>query len=150
MPLSVLHRKDFSEIPRFQLWTDALCFRQMAQQAANNYLRSMCVRNAILSAWTTLEMGCCDALGIQKLGTDFARSLNSELDNVQIPRLDFSSGLWQQINDKVKGYRKRFAMQAQASQTGSPPPRLPMRRLKRFGTRSVTFMHMSGSGNQAG
>jgi hypothetical protein len=36
------------------------------------------------------------------------RSLNNEFDKKQIPRLDFASGLWQQINDKIKGYRKRF------------------------------------------
>jgi hypothetical protein len=108
MPLSVLRAKDIADAPRFQLWTDALCFREMAKQAANNYLRSMCVRNAILSVWTTLEMACCDALGIEKLELDFARSLNSEFDKRQIPRLDFGSGLWQEINDKIKGYRKRF------------------------------------------
>jgi hypothetical protein len=43
----------------------------MAKEAANNYLSSMCVRKAILSAWTTLEMACCDALGIKKLERDF-------------------------------------------------------------------------------
>ena len=83
MPLLVLRPKDISEAPRFQLWTDALCFRQMAKQAANNYLSGMCVRNAILSAWTALEMACCDALGIQKLETDFVRSLNGEFDKKQ-------------------------------------------------------------------
>jgi hypothetical protein len=28
----------------------------------------MCIRNAVLGAWTTLEMARCHALGIQKLG----------------------------------------------------------------------------------
>jgi hypothetical protein len=108
MPLSVLRSKEFSDAPRFQLWTDALCFRAMAKEAANNYLSSMCVRNAILSAWTTLEMACCDALGIEKLERDFKESLHDEFDKRNIPRLNFGSGLWQEINTTVKGYRKRF------------------------------------------
>jgi hypothetical protein len=108
MPLSVLRSKEFSDAPRFQLWTDALCFRAMAKEAANNYLSSMCVRNAILSAWTTLEMACCDALGITKLERDFKESLHNEFDKRNIPRLDFGSGSWQEINTKVKGHRNRF------------------------------------------
>jgi hypothetical protein len=107
MPLSVLRSKEFSDAPRFQLWTDALCFRAMAKEAPNNYLSSMCVRNAILSAWTTLEMACCDALVIEKL-ENFKESLHAEFDKRNIPRLDFGSGLWQDINTTVKGYRKRF------------------------------------------
>ena len=108
MALSVLRAKDFSDAPRFQLWTDALCFREMAKEAANNYMSSMCVRNAILSAWTTLEMACCDALGIEKLERDFKESLHDEFDKRNIPRLNLGSGLWQEINTTVKGYRKRF------------------------------------------
>jgi len=108
MPLLVLRSKEFSEAPRFQLWTDALCFRAMAKEAANHYLSSMSVRNAILSAWTTLEMACCDALGIEKLERDFKESLHDEFDKRNIPRLNFGSGLWQEINTTVKGYRKRF------------------------------------------
>ena len=53
-------------------------------------------------------MACCDALGIEKLKTDFARSLNDEFDKRNIPRLDFGSGLWHEINTTVKGYRIRF------------------------------------------
>jgi hypothetical protein len=102
MPLSVLRSKEFSDAPRFQLWTDALCFRAMAKEAANNYLSSMCVRNAILAAWTTLEMACCDALGIEKLERDFKESLNDEFDKRNIPRLNFGSGLWQEIHHGKK------------------------------------------------
>ena len=108
MPLSVLRSKEFSDAPRFQLWTDALCFRAMVKEAANNYLSSMCVRNAILSAWTTLEMACCDALGIEKLKKEFKESLHDEFDKRNIPRLDFGSGLWQEINKTVKDHRKQF------------------------------------------
>jgi hypothetical protein len=67
MPLPVLRFKDLAHAPRFQLWTDALTFRQMATEAPNNYLRSMCVRNAVISACTALEMGCCDALAIPEI-----------------------------------------------------------------------------------
>ncbi len=67
MPLPVLRFKDLAHAPRFQLWTDALTFRQMALEAPNNYLRSMCVRNALISACTALEMACCDAPGIAEI-----------------------------------------------------------------------------------
>ena len=44
--------------------TDAICFREMAKQAPNTYLSSICVRNAIL--W---------ALGRRRQGaeSDYAR-----------------------------------------------------------------------------
>ena len=95
MPRAVLRFKDISHAPRFQLWTDALTFLQMAKEAPNNYLGSMCVRNAVLSAWTTLEMACCDALGIQELKSDFKRSLDDEFAAKGLTLLDFGSGLWQ-------------------------------------------------------
>src|SRR5260370_37029847 len=93
MPLSVLRSKEFSDAPRFQLWTDALCFRAMAKEAANNYLSSMCIRNAILSAWTTLEMACCDALGIGKLEKDFKGSLHPEFEKLNIALFTYGRGL---------------------------------------------------------
>jgi hypothetical protein len=120
MPLSVLRSKEFSDAPRFQLWTDALCFRAMANEAANNYLSSMCVRNAILSAWTTLEMACCDALEIEKL-ENFKESLHAELDKRNIPRLNFRSGLWQEINTTIKGYRKQFVHSGVIFKNRFPP-----------------------------
>ena len=67
MPRAVLPAKDFAHRHLFLLWTDALCFREMAKQAPEKYLQSMCIRNAVLSAWTTLEMACGDALGVKKL-----------------------------------------------------------------------------------
>jgi hypothetical protein len=108
MPLPVLRFKDLAHQSRFQLWTDALTFRQMAKEASNNYLRSMSVRNAVLSAWTTLEMACCDAIGIEKLGNDFRRSLDEEFDKKAMAPLDFGSGIWNQINSSIKGYRKLY------------------------------------------
>jgi hypothetical protein len=109
MPLPVLRSKDFVHQPRYQLWTDALCFREMARQAPNNYLRSMCVRNAVLAAWTTLEIACCEALGIDKLGNDFRRGLDEEFDKRGISRLNFGSGVWGKISSKTKDARKIYA-----------------------------------------
>jgi hypothetical protein len=43
-------KKGLQHAPRFQLWPDAICFREMAKQAPNTYLSNMCVRNAILLA----------------------------------------------------------------------------------------------------
>jgi hypothetical protein len=109
MPLPVLRQKYFVHQPRYQSWTDALCFREMAKQAPNNYLRSMCVRNAVLAAWTTLEIACCNALGIQKPGNDFRRSLDEEFDKRGISRLNFGSGLSGKISSKTKDARKIYA-----------------------------------------
>ena len=67
MPRAVLPAKDFAHRPLFLLWTDALCLREMAKQAPEKYLQSMCIRNAVLSAWTSLEMACSDALNVKKL-----------------------------------------------------------------------------------
>jgi hypothetical protein len=121
MPLSVLRSKEFSEAPRFQLWSDALCFRAMSNEAANHYLESMCVRNAVLSGWTTLEMACCDALGISKIERDFKECLHAEFDKRNIPRLDFGSGLWQDINTKIKGHRNRFMHSGVSISNRFPP-----------------------------
>jgi hypothetical protein len=40
----------------------------MAKQAPEKYLESMCIRNAVLSAWPSLEMACIDALGVKRSG----------------------------------------------------------------------------------
>jgi hypothetical protein len=109
MSVSMLRLGEIRYAAHFQLWTDALTFREMAKQAVNNSLRSMSVRNAVLSAWTTLEMACCDALAIPKLPNDFKQSLDEAFDAKGLQRLDFSSGLWHKINDKIKGYRKKYA-----------------------------------------
>ena len=98
MAIPVLREKDFADRPRFQLWTDALCFREMAKQAANNYLSSMSVRNAVLSAWTTLEMACCDAFGLVQLpDVRFKEGLKIALANAAKAPIDFGSGLWQRV-----------------------------------------------------
>jgi hypothetical protein len=69
----------------------------------------MCVRNAVLAAWTTLEMACRDALGIPKLKQDFRRSLDEEFAKRNIPPLEFGTGLWGRVNSKVKAIRKGYA-----------------------------------------
>jgi hypothetical protein len=53
-------------------------------------------------------MACCDALGIEKLERDFKESLNDEFDKRNIPRLNFGSRLWQEINTTIKDHRKQF------------------------------------------
>jgi hypothetical protein len=148
--LSVLRSKDFSDAPRSQLWADALFFRAMAKEAANNYLSSMCVRKAILSAWTTLEMACCNALGIKKLERDFKESLHSDFDKRNIPRLNLSSGLWQEINPTIKGYRKLFVHSGVTISIGFRPFRSLKRRFRRFERQCTISMHELGSSHHAG
>jgi hypothetical protein len=113
MPLSVLRAKDIQHAPRFQLWTDAICFRDMSKEAANTYLESMCVRNGVLSAWTTLEMACIDVLGIKKLtgkkDESFIQRLSRELVRRGQTPLDLQSGIWQHLNDVVRINRNIFA-----------------------------------------
>jgi hypothetical protein len=92
MPLPVLRSKDFAHQSRFQLWTDALTFRQMANEAPNNYLRSMSVRNALNSAWTTLEMACCDALGLPEINR-FKEGLKKAIEQAGKTPIDFGSGI---------------------------------------------------------
>lgn len=98
MALPVLRSKDLAHKPRYQLWTDAICLRVMANQAPNNYLRSMCVRNAVLAASTTLEMACCEALGVSQLpDRTFKEGLKKALAALGKPAIDFGSGLWQRV-----------------------------------------------------
>jgi hypothetical protein len=66
-------------------------------------------------------MACCDALGITKLERDFKESLHNEFDKRNIPRLDFGSGLWQEINTKVKGHRNRFMHSGVSISNRFPP-----------------------------
>jgi hypothetical protein len=85
MPRAVLPAKDFAHRPLFLLWTDALCFREMAKEPPDKYLESMCIRNAVLSAWTSLEMACRDALGVKKIKggkgkQSFIEKLSRELE----------------------------------------------------------------------
>ena len=99
MPSPVLRNAGTNEIARYQIWTDALCFRQMAKQAPNRYLASMCTRNAVLSAWITLEMSCLDALasGERLPKRTFKEGMDVALDRIMKPRLNFASGVWQEV-----------------------------------------------------
>jgi hypothetical protein len=71
--------------------------------------RPLCIRNAVLSAWTTLEMACRDALGLDELKGTFLETLNFELEKRGKSRLDFSSGPWQRIKTTVLPNRKTYS-----------------------------------------
>jgi hypothetical protein len=79
----------------------------MATEAPNNYLRSMCVRNAVISACTALEMGCCDALAIPEINR-FKEDVNAALRQARKTAIDFGSGLWQRIL-KIRDSRHEYA-----------------------------------------
>lgn len=82
----------------------------MAKQAPNNYLKSMCVRNAVLAAWTTLEMACKDALGVERFkGRDFKRDLNEELQNQGKTQVDFGTGFWGRLSSETLKHRTEYA-----------------------------------------
>ncbi|MCC6366315.1 MAG: hypothetical protein IT165_22590 [Bryobacterales bacterium] len=82
----------------------------MAKQAPSNYLQSMCVRNALLAAWTTLEMACRDALGVTRFkGQDFKRNLNEELRAQGKPPVDFGTGTWGLLSSKTLKHRTEYA-----------------------------------------
>ena len=113
MPRAVLPARDFAHRSLFFLWTDALCFREMAKQPADKYLESMCIRNAVLSAWTSMEMACRDALGVQKIKgkseESFIEKLSRELEKRGKDGLNLDSGVWYDLNKTVRPMRNIFA-----------------------------------------
>jgi hypothetical protein len=126
MPRAVLPAKDFSHRPLFLLWTDALCLREMAKQAPEKYLQSMCIRNAVLSAWTSLEMACSDALNVKKLRgvkkESFIEKLSRELAKRGKGSLNLDSGIWHDLNETVRCNRNIFAHSGVESAEKSFPP----------------------------
>jgi hypothetical protein len=56
----------------------------------------MCVRNVVLSAWTTLEMACCDALGLPEINR-FKDDLKTAIQQAGKTPTDFGSWLWKRI-----------------------------------------------------
>jgi hypothetical protein len=113
MPRAILRPEDFAFRHLFVLWTDALCFCEMAKQAPEKYLESMCIRHAVLSAWTSMEMACVDALGIKRLGgkkaETFIERLSRALEKRGKPPLDLATGVWCQLNDVIRENRNIFA-----------------------------------------
>jgi hypothetical protein len=126
MPRAVLPAKDFAHRPLFLLWTDALCLREMAKQAPEKYLQSMCIRNAVLSAWTSLEMACSDALNVRKLRgvkkESFIEKLSRELAKRGKGSLNLDSGIWHDLNETVRCNRNIFAHSGVESAEKSFPP----------------------------
>jgi hypothetical protein len=126
MPRAVLPAKDFAHRHLFLLWTDALCFREMAKQAPEKYLQSMCIRNAVLSAWTSLEMACSDALGVKRLRGEIKGSFIERLSRELVRRgkgsLNLDSGVWHDLNETVRCNRNIFAHSGVESAEKSFPP----------------------------
>jgi hypothetical protein len=127
MPRAVLPAKDFAHRPLFLLWTDALCFREMAKEPPDKYLESMCIRNAVLSAWTSLEMACRDALCVKKIKggkgkESFIEKLSRELEKKGKGSLDLHSGVWHDLNETVRRNRNIFAHSGVESAEERFPP----------------------------
>ena len=69
----------------------------------------MCVRNGVAAACTTLEMACCDALGVTKLPDRvFKEGLKKALNTAGKPPIDFGSGLWQRVLE-IQDRRNEYA-----------------------------------------
>jgi hypothetical protein len=58
-----------------------IALRERESQESLPRLFGLGGRNAVLSTWTTLEIAYCDALGIEKLESDFKRSLDEEFSS---------------------------------------------------------------------
>jgi len=81
----------------YHIWTDALHGRALAHQARNDWDRGTYVRWTVASAWTALETACDDALGVSGIGRRFKENLDAELARRVLPRLEWGSGIWQQV-----------------------------------------------------
>ncbi len=91
--------------PHYHIWTDALHGRALARQAANQWDRGTYVRWTVITAWTTFEMACEDALNTTGIGRRFKDRLDDALAKVGLPAIDWGSGLWQRVA-RVHQFRK--------------------------------------------
>jgi hypothetical protein len=80
----------------------------MAKQAPERWLESMCVRWAVQSAWTALEMSARDALNVARLAPRFSDRLNDVLQENGFSPVDWGRGLWQDVK-QVEGWRHEYA-----------------------------------------
>lgn len=68
----------------------------------------MCVRNAVIAACTTLEMACCDSLGLLELPDRvFKEGLKKALNDAGKTPIDFGSGLWQDVLN-IQKFRNNY------------------------------------------
>jgi len=85
---------------QYHLWTDALHARALATQAdrAGDVVDSgTYVRWTIITAWICFEAVCEEALGVCGLGYAFKRTLDDSIEKHGIDPIDWSKGLWQQV-----------------------------------------------------
>jgi len=103
------------ENPHYHLWTDALHARSLARQAHNKWDRGTYVRWAVTTAWTVLEVACQNAINDTDISRRFKEKLDAALLNQGFSKLDWGSGLWQQVANlqkKRNGYMHRFISQS--------------------------------------
>lgn len=81
----------------YHVWTDALHARALVQQTKSEWDRSTYCRWAIVSAWTAFEIACEDATGASGLGIRFKEKLDTQLQGIGAPRIDWGQGIWQRI-----------------------------------------------------
>jgi hypothetical protein len=99
------------ESPHYHLWTDALHARALARQASNKWDRGTYVRWCVNTAWTAIEVACQDATGDPAVSYRFREKLDSALDRLGVPQLDWEKGLWQRVaglQQARKGFVHRF------------------------------------------
>ncbi|MCC7482953.1 MAG: hypothetical protein IT541_15655 [Hyphomicrobiales bacterium] len=82
----------------YHLWTDALHMRALAHQARNRWDRGTYVRFTLIAAWTTLEMACDEALETNGIGRRFQDNLKEEVAGKNLPKLNWSQGIWQEVS----------------------------------------------------
>lgn len=93
------------------LWTDALHLRQLAREARNKWDRGTYVRTCVMTAWTSLEVACQDALADNSIGYSFKKYLDEAVQKAGLPPLDWSRGAWQKarvLQELRKAYPHRY------------------------------------------
>jgi len=93
------------------LWTDALHLRQLARDARNKWDRGTYVRTCVMTAWTSLEIACQDALAETNIGYSFKKNLDEAIQKAGLPPLDWSHGAWQKarvLQELRKAYVHRY------------------------------------------
>lgn len=98
------------ETPHYHLWTDALHLRALAHQARNRWDRGTYVRSTLIDGCIALEIACNDALEATDIGHSFRKNLDAAIDRKNLPRLDWSQGVWQGVSE-IRRLRNEFMHQ---------------------------------------